>query len=345
MNAPQPVDIQSLLKRALTQPALGEQEAYDAFSMVMSGAADSAQIASLLTILAQRGPTVEELVGAARVMREHVTAVPVAADLRDHVIDTCGTGGAPKTFNVSTAAALVAAGAGAVVAKHGNRSRTGRGSAEVLQSLGVNVDASPEVQARCLEQAGLCFSFAIHHHPAIKHAMPARRALGFPTMFNLLGPLTNPAGARRQLIGVYAAPLASLLARTLSRLGSVRAMVVHGDGGLDELSITGPSQICDCQGDAVQTGSCDPRSLGLRPAEFSDLAATDLADSVRIVERVLDGDPGPALDIVVLNAAAALVVAGAAADLEQGVAAARESIASGKARAALDALVRVSNQG
>ncbi len=341
VDVPQ-TDLQPLLAAALTAPSLSRAQAYDAFSIVMDGRADAAQIAALLTILARRGATVDELVGAARVMREHVTRVPVARELRGRIIDTCGTGGAPKTFNVSTAAALVAAGAGAFVAKHGNRSRTGRGSAEVLERLGVKVDASPEVQNRCLEEAGVCFCFAIHHHPAIKYAMPARRSLGFPTIFNLLGPLTNPAGARRQLIGVYEPASTELIARALIELGSDRAMVVHGHGGLDELSISGPNRISVCLGGVVECTTSDPAEFGIARGSIEDIGASTLDQSARIITGVLDGQAGPHLEMVALNAGAALVVAALADDLGQGVAMARESVASGRAKGALVTLISTS---
>lgn len=337
-------NFQAILTQALAAPSLSEARTHEAFSIIMRGKAGEAPIASLLTILARRGPTVDEVVGAARVMREHVTPVPVPADLRDSLIDTCGTGGAPKTFNVSTAAALVAAGAGARVAKHGNRSRTGRGSAEVLERLGVNVNAPPQTQARCLEDAGLCFSFAIHHHPAIRHAMPARRALGFPTIFNLLGPLTNPAGARRQLIGVYAPHLTDLLAAALRRLGSERAMVVHGDGGLDELSLTGANRISECRNGAVVCRVEDPSTCGVK-GDATDVAiATDLNDAAGIIKRLLDGEPGPAREMAVLNAAAALVVADLAVDMAEGASRAREAIDTGAARRSLERLIETSNR-
>lgn len=337
-------NFQAILTQALAAPSLSEARTHEAFSIIMRGEAGEAPIASLLTILARRGPTVDEVVGAARVMREHVTPVPVPADLRDSLIDTCGTGGAPKTFNVSTAAALVAAGAGARVAKHGNRSRTGRGSAEVLERLGVNVNAPPQTQARCLEDAGLCFSFAIHHHPAIRHAMPARRALGFPTIFNLLGPLTNPAGARRQLIGVYAPHLTDLLAAALRRLGSERAMVVHGDGGLDELSLTGANRISECRNGSVHCRMEDPSTCGVK-GDATDVAiATDLNDAAGIIKRLLDGEPGPAREMAVLNAAAALVVADLAVDMAEGASRAREAIDIGAARRSLERLIETSNR-
>ena len=336
-------DLQPLLTVALTAPSLTRAQAYEAFSIVMEGRADAPQIAALLSLLAQRGPTVDEVVGAAMVMREHVTRVPVAEPLRSRIIDTCGTGGAPKTFNVSTAAALVAAGAGALVAKHGNRSRTGRGSAEVLERLGVNVGASPEMQARCLEEAGVCFSFAIHHHPAIKHAMPARRSLGFPTIFNLLGPLTNPAGAHRQLIGVYQPAYTELVARALVELGSDRAMVVHGHGGLDELSISGANRISECAGGVVQCAMTDPEQCGITCGPIDQVSASTPDEASRIITRVLDGQAGPHLEMVVLNAGAALLVAALADDLSQGVEMARESIASGRANHALKTLINVSH--
>lgn len=338
-----PTDLQPLLAAARTAPSLTQAQAHEAFSIIMEGRADDAQIAVLLTILAQRGPTVDELVGSARVMREHVTRVPVAAELRGRIIDTCGTGGAPKTFNVSTAAALVAAGAGAVVAKHGNRSRTGRGSAEVLALLGVKVDASPEVQAHCLEEAGVCFSFAIHHHPAIKYAMPARRSLAFPTIFNLLGPLTNPAGASRQLIGVYDPAFTELVARSLVQLGSDRAMVVHGHGGLDELSISGANRISERDAGDVRTTTTEPSACGIAHGSIEDVGASNLEESARIITRVLEGQAGPHLEMVALNAGAALVVADLADDLSQGVAMARESMVSGRAKDALANLVKTSH--
>ncbi|MCC6908778.1 MAG: anthranilate phosphoribosyltransferase [Phycisphaerales bacterium] len=342
MSAAPAADLEPLIALAQSRPSLSEDEAHQAFSLIMTGRAQTERIAQLLTVLAQRGPGVDELVGAARVMREHVTRVPVPDDLRDRLIDTCGTGGAPKTFNVSTAAAVVAAGAGAVVAKHGNRSRTGRGSAEVLEHLGVNVNAPPDVQARCLQTAGLSFSFAIHHHPATRHAMPARRSLGFPTIFNLLGPLTNPAGARRQVIGVYAPQFVDLLAQALTRLGAHRAMIVHGCGGLDELSTAGPNQLADCRAGAVHAGRCDPASLGMAPSDAPPPAA-DVADAARIITEVLSGRPGPHAEMAVLNAAAALVVADLAPEFAVGVAMSRDSIASGKANAALQSLIDVSH--
>jgi anthranilate phosphoribosyltransferase len=266
------------------------------------------------------------------------------------VVDTCGTGGAPKTFNVSTAAAFVvagirpAAGSGVervVVAKHGNRSRTGRGSAEVLERLGVNVDAAPAVQAACLERAGVCFCFAVHHHPAMRHAAPVRRSLGFPTVFNLLGPLTNPAGAKRQVIGVSRPSFVGLVAETLRRLGAEHAMVVHSDDGLDELTVTAPGTAAVVRDGVVEIGRIEPDRLGMPKVEVAAVQARDESHAADMVRAVLDGEPGPAADMVVLTAAAALIVAGAAPDMERGVSVAREAIASGRARMALTELVSV----
>ncbi|NOG53987.1 MAG: anthranilate phosphoribosyltransferase [Planctomycetes bacterium] len=328
---------------------LSEEQAHEAFSIIMGGDAHDAQIGALLALVQQRGgPTVEELTGAARVMREHVTPVPVPDALKDKLIDTCGTGGAPKMFNVSTAAAIVAAGAGAVVAKHGNRSRTGRGSAEVLEALGVNVDAGPETQAACLDKAGVCFSFAVHHHPAMKHAMPARRALGFPTMFNLLGPLTNPAGARKQLLGVYAPDFTELLGRTLLNLGCERALVVHGRDGLDEITTTTTTQVTDVDDGVATTGSIDPTPCGFIQPSYEELAAITSRDTVEgaadLLREVLSGKTSLARDITVLNAAAALMVADVAADLQAGVQQATEALESGAARQVLDQLVTASHE-
>jgi anthranilate phosphoribosyltransferase len=342
----------SLLADLLTGSPLSEARAEQVFESMLSGAFDDAQIAAILTLIQSRGVTVDELAGAARVMRRHVTRVPCPAADNAVVIDTCGTGGAPKTFNISTAVALVVAAASphhngrgvrVVVAKHGNRSRSGRGSAEVLQRLGVNVDAPPEVQARCLDEAGVCFCFAIHHHPATRFANPARQSLGFPTIFNLLGPLTNPAGAARQLIGTYSPAFVETLARTLSRLGSEHAIVVHGSDGMDEITTTGPSLIARVDGPAVTMSELDPSSLGIPPARPDHLTARDLGHAVEIIRAVLSGVPGPARDIVLLNAAAALLVAGVASDLSEGLALAGSAVDGGRAGATLEALARLSH--
>jgi len=343
------MQIQGVLSEILTGGTLDEAAAEEVFEAILSGGVDDAQIGALLALIQSRGATVDELVGAARVMRRHVTKVAGPADAV--VIDTCGTGGAPKTFNISTAAAIVTAaasphrtgpGARVVVAKHGNRSRSGRGSAEVLSKLGVNVDAPPEAQARCLDAAGVCFCFAIHHHPATRHATPARRSLGFPTIFNLLGPLTNPAGAARQLIGVYDARFVEKLGETLARLGAERAMVVHGSDGMDELTTTGPSMVATVENGRVSVGDFDPASVGIPRAAPGDLVAADVDYAAAMIRDVLAGNAGPARDIVVLNAGAALCVAGAVGGIVDGIAIAAASIDSGAAAGVLADLIRVS---
>lgn len=343
------------LARALTGEPFSEAEAEAVFEQILSGRFDDAQIAGLLTLMEKRGVAAAELIGAARVMRRYVTRVPVAASAVETVVlDTCGTGGGTKTFNVSTAAALVVAGASPhhsgggkriIVAKHGNRSRTGRGSAEVLAALDVNVDASPAVQARCLAEAGVCFCFAIHHHPATKFAAPARKALGFPTIFNLLGPLTNPAGASRQLIGTYSTERVELLAGALAGLGAESAIVVHGHSGMDEISTTGPTRMARVERGQVSVSDFAPETVGVRMASLPDLVAQSVEHGAEMIRGVLAGKPGPARDIVVLNAAAALMVAGTAADWKAGIAASANAIDNGRAAKALEqlaALTRVS---
>lgn len=346
-SAPQPHD---LLGRLVNRETLAADETEALFESLLTGGLDEAQIAGVLSMIQLRGVTVEEITGAARVMRRHVTPVPRPAGTEHAVlIDTCGTGGAPKTFNVSTAAAIVAAAttgnhARVLVAKHGNRSRTGRGSAEVLEALGVNVAASPETQSRCLAEAGVCFCFAIHHHPAMKHAIGPRRSLGFPTIFNILGPLTNPAGADRQLIGVYDARFLPLIADALVQLGARRALIAHANDGLDELSVTAPTRLVHVEHGQKREQTIDPRTLGLREASLDQLQASDVAHSAAIIRDVLRGQPGPHRDMVLLNAAAALLVADVVADLESGLSAAAEAIDKGRATATLETLCMVSNK-
>ncbi len=338
------LELSQLLPALASGRTLSEHEAEAAFDWLLSGNLDDAQIAAMLAMIQIRGATVDEVVGAARVMRRNVARV--APRDGPPIIDTCGTGGTPKTFNVSTAAAIVAAAAGAGkirVAKHGNRSRSGRGSAEVLQALGVNVNATPEIEARCLDVVGVCFCFAIHHHPAMKHAAGPRKSLGFPTIFNLLGPLTNPAGATRQLIGVYRPELVSLLAAALARLGTQSAMVVHGSDGLDEITTRGNTLVATVLNGAVLTYELSPAGLGLAAQASTDLTASSVEHSAQIVRDVLAGKPGSHADIVLINAAAALVVGGVASGLDEGVEMSRRAIASGAATRVLKDLVTVSN--
>lgn len=339
----EPSDLAVALRVLLKGQSLSAEQMSDAFEAMMTGRVHHSEMGALLALLATRTPTPQEILGAARVMRRHVHAVQSSCSA-DELVDTAGTGGAPKTFNVSTAAAIIAAGAGARVAKHGNRSRTGRGSAEVLTALRVNVDASREVQRRCLEEAGVCFCFAIHHHPATKHVMPVRLALGFPTIFNLLGPLTNPAGARRQVMGVYDARFLRPIAEALAALGAVRAMVVHSDDGLDELSISAPTRIVHIDHGEVREDVISPGDLGLDKAPRDAVTAGDLSHAAQMVRDVIEGtERGPARDMTLLNSAATLVVAGLAEDMRQGVEVALRTIESGAAASTLERLAALSN--
>ncbi len=339
-----------LALRALTRgQRLDELLAERLFGHLLAGELDPAQIGAVLALCPPGQVAPEELVGAARVMRAHVTRVPYDPGARESLIDTCGTGGAPKTFNVSTVAALIAAGAQppegrprAIVAKHGNRSRTGRGSAEVLEALGVRVDAPPEVQGECLREAGVCFSFAIHHHLAMRHAAGPRRSLGVPTIFNCLGPLTNPAGARRQLIGVFDRSLVDPMASALAALGAEHALVVHGDDGLDELTTTTTTTTARVRAGVVTRERLDAETLGLRRATLEELAVDSVAESAEALRRILAGEPGAKREIALLSAAAALTVADTARDLQEGLKLASDAVDSGRARDVLDRLIRCS---
>lgn len=323
------------------------------FEEMLTGLLDEAQIAALLSLIQRRGATVDELVGAARTMRRHAAMVPGAASMGGVVLDTCGTGGTPKTFNISTLAAIAAAaatgegesaGVRVRVAKHGNRSRSGRGSAEVLAALGVNIDAGPAAQARCLRECGVCFCFAIHHHPAARFAAGVRRSLAFPTIFNLLGPLTNPAGATHQVLGVYEERFVGRVGEALRHLGSVRAMVVHGGDGLDEITTTGPTTMALVSADAVVMRTFEPEEAGVGRVSREALQVADLAEAVKAAHLVLSGAPDPKTDIVALNAGAALLVAGAAASWQEGVEMARRALRSGAAARTLDQLARLSHE-
>ena len=336
--------IEPLLSALVTSHSLSERQAHELFACVMEGGATHAQIGAMLAILAKRGPTVQELIGAARVMRERVTPVQRPAQC-PKLLDTCGTGGAPKTFNISTLAAIVAAAAAPgklAVAKHGNRSKTGRGSAEFFGAMGVKLDASPETLLRCLERAGVCFCFAIHHHPAMAHVAQVRRDLGFRTIFNLLGPMTNPARAVYQLLGVYDDHAAELMARALVSLGTTRTWVVRGLDGLDEITTTTTTKVRDVTSAGVREFEIDPGSLGLPLSTIEALAATDADHAARIARDVLDGVEGPHADIVALNAAAALTVSGVSDDLQSGLEMSCDALQTGRARETLMRLVEVS---
>lgn len=338
----QDADLTPFLQILLSNRSLSEDESAAAFDAMMSGHVHHGEMGAFLALLAMRTPTTDELVGAARVMRDNVTRIKASTPVTD-MLDTAGTGGAPKTFNVSTAAALIAAGAGVVVAKHGNRSRTGRGSAEVLQSLGVNVDADASIQAACLDEAGICFCFAIHHHPATRHVMPVRRALGVPTIFNLLGPLTNPAGAGRQLMGVYDGRFLDVIAETLGRLGTQRAAVLHSEDGLDECSISAPTTIVEVQGGRITRSTVSPEDVGLASAPRESVTAGDLDHAVSMIRGIVDGSlHGPPRDMALLNAAVALLVCDRCDTIHEGVTMAADSIDSGGALKTLDTLVHCS---
>ncbi|MBX3373195.1 MAG: anthranilate phosphoribosyltransferase [Phycisphaeraceae bacterium] len=337
-------DLTPFLRILLTGRHLSAQDTERAFTAMMTGDVHHGEIGAFLALLAARTPSADEIQGAARVMRANVDRLSTQVAESD-LVDTAGTGGAPKTFNVSTAAAIVAASGGARVAKHGNRSRTGRGSAEVLARLGVNVDAGRAVQRRCLEEAGVCFCFAIHHHPATRHVMPVRLALGVPTIFNLLGPLTNPAGARRQVMGVYERRFVRPIAEALANLGAIRAMVMHSEDGLDEFSISAPTRIAVIRDGLVFEELLDPQDYGIEPAPREALVGRDLDHAAAIVRAVLSGaEKGPPRWMVLLNAAATLQVAGLAGSWSEGLVRAADLIDRGAAARTLEHLVRLSNE-
>ncbi len=332
-----------ILGRLARGELLSRSAADTAFERVMSGEATPSQIGALLMGLESRaeGPTVEEITGAAEAMRRHATPTPVPPGL--DVVDTCGTGGdATGTFNISTAAALIAAAAGATVGKHGNRSVTsGSGSSQVLATLGVNVEATGEVLRRCLAEAGICFCYAPLHHPAMKHAAGPRKEMGIRTLFNLLGPLTNPAGARRQVVGVFDPSWVEPIAQVQLNLGATHTMVVHGDG-LDELTTTAASRLAVGRGETVETAVVDPETLGLSIASLGEIQVRDDRESAEVIRAILRGATGPPRDIACLNAAAALLVADVASDLSDGLTRAREAVDSGAAAATLEKLVEIS---
>jgi anthranilate phosphoribosyltransferase len=333
-----------LLEKLQRRRDLTEAEASAAMGEIMDGRAQPSQIAGLLIALAMKGERPAEVVGLARAMKARATTLS-----RDFspVFDTCGTGGdRAHTFNVSTVAALVLAACGVRVAKHGNRSVSSRcGSADLFEALGVNIAAEPKVVERCLEEAGIAFFFAPTFHPSMRHAGPTRRELGVRTAFNLLGPLTNPAGAKRQLVGVPRPELTELVARSLAMLGTERAWVVHGADGLDEISTTGYTKVSECRDGEVNTFYLHPSDLGIAKSQPEPLRGGDAAENAEIARRVLAGEPGAPRDIVLLNAAAALLIAGKVNRIQQGVELAAQAIDEGRAAGALDDLRRVSNAG
>lgn len=328
-----------LITRLLRRDDLTEDEAAQAMDVVMQGEAHPAQLAGLLVGLAMKGERPAELVGLAKTMRARGVAIDAGPD----AVDTCGTGGDRSgTFNISTAAAIVVAGTGQPVVKHGNRSVSSHcGSADVLEALGVTVSAPPAVVQRAVREVGLAFCFAPTFHPAMRHAVETRKALGVPTAFNLLGPLTNPARVSYQIVGVARPELTELMARALQQLGARRAWVVHGADGLDELSTTGYTKVSECHGQVVRTFYVHPADVGLAKATPQSLQGASAADNAAIIRGVLAGEAGAARDVVLLNAGAALFVAGRASSLREGLALAASSIDGGAAGRTLAALCAV----
>jgi len=336
--------MQDALRKLVAGDGLSHDDAVRVMTTIMDGAATPSQIGALVTALRLKGETVEEITGFARVMRERSLRVSCA---RSPLVDTCGTGGDTiKTFNISTASAFVAAAAGVAIAKHGNRSATSKcGSADVLESVGVQLDLSPDRVGRCIDDLGIGFLFARSHHPAMKHAAATRSELGIRTIFNALGPLTNPAGATRQVIGVYDAALCAPLAQVLANLGSEHVLVVHGMAGLDEIATFGETLVAEYRNGAVSTYTLTPQSLGLTEATPADVApGVDVAENAIFLKAVLSGeDRGARRDIVLANSAAAIYVAGMAETLRDGVALALSVLESGAALERLDALCRLTS--
>lgn len=335
------MNIQQALARLMDKADLSGEEMSAVMQQVMTGEATPAQIGAFLVALRMKGETVDEVAAAAGVMRRLADAVSLGDE---PAIDIVGTGGdSTSTFNISTCSAIVAASAGARVAKHGNRSVSSKsGAADVLEEAGVNIDLSPKQVTQCVDALNLGFMFAPRHHSAMKHAIGPRREMGIRTVFNLLGPLTNPAGARSQLLGVYDKQWVRPMADVLKQLGSEHVIVVHGHDGMDEISISGPTQIAELRDGEVREYVIEPQQFGLSVAPLAEIAVTSAAESLSLIRKVLDGQAGAARDIVLLNAGAAICVAGLAEDIEAGVAKARVVIDNGEALRKLQALVEFS---
>ncbi len=337
------MNIQEAIAQLVDGSNLNEEQMVDVMNQVMTGEATPIQVGAFLTALRIQGETVEEVTGAARVMREKALHIDAGDGC---VLDTCGTGGDGKnTFNISTTVAFVVAAAGITVAKHGNRAvSSGSGSADVLGALGVKIDVPKEMVERCLREVGLGFLFAPAMHGAMKYAAAPRREVGIRTIFNLLGPLTNPARASHQLIGIYDGTLIETVAQVLGNLGSERAMVVHGDEGLDEISLGGPTSVAEWKDGAVARYTLDPRDFGFDRHPAARLTSADAAESAAMVTSVLKGEPGPARDVVAFNGGAALCVGGRAETIADGIGLARERIDSGAALQKLEHLVQLTNE-
>jgi anthranilate phosphoribosyltransferase len=331
----------TLIGKAATGAALTRDEAAHVFDKMMSGEATPAQMGGLLMALRVRGETVDEITGAVSTMRAKMLPVQAPAD----AIDVVGTGGdGAGTYNISTCAAFIVAGAGVPVAKHGNRALSSKsGAADALMALGVKIDLEPPAISRCIKEAGIGFMFAPVHHPAMKHVGPTRVELGTRTIFNLLGPLSNPAGVKRQMVGVFSKHWIEPVAEVLNALGSDRAWIVHGSDGLDEITTTGPTFVAELTGGKIKTFEIKPEDAGLARVKAEDLKGADGAHNAAALRAVLEGKPGAYRDVAILNAAASLVVAGKASALADGVKLAAKSVDSGSAKARLDKLVQVSN--
>jgi anthranilate phosphoribosyltransferase len=334
-------DLKPLIAKAANGQPLTRAEARQAFDILMSGEATPSQIGGFLMALRVRGETVDEITGAVEVMREKMTRVAAPAD----AIDIVGTGGdASGSYNISTCAAFVAAGAGLKVAKHGNRALSSRsGAADVLMALGIKIDLAPEAIGACIDQAGIGFMFAPAHHSSMKHVGPSRVELGTRTIFNLLGPLSNPAGVKRQVTGVFARSWVEPLAKVLGNLGCERAWICHGEGGFDEIVPCGTTWIAELKDGKVTTHELTPAEFGLKPSAAAELKGGDAAHNAEALRHVLAGKPGAFRDAAVMTAGAALLVAGAAPNLKDGIGLAAQSIDSGNAEAAMQKLVKVSN--
>ena len=334
-------DLKPFIAKAANASPLSREEAREAFNVMMSGEATPSQIGGLLMALRVRGETVDEITGAVEIMREQMLRVDAPAD----AIDIVGTGGdASGSYNISTCAAFVAAGAGLTVAKHGNRALSSRsGAADVLMALGVKIDVAPEMISRCIREAGLGFMFAPAHHASMKHVGPSRVELGTRTIYNLLGPLSNPAGVRRQVTGVFSKAWVEPLAQVLRNLGAETCWICHGEGGFDEIVPTGTTWISEMKDGQIRSFELTPEAAGLKRSSADDLKGGDAVHNAQALRGVLQGDPSAFRDAAAMTAAAALVVAGKATDMKQGVDMAQEAIDTGAAIRALDTLVKVSN--
>ncbi len=336
------MDMQAAIKAVTERRDLSADEMQQVMRTIMTGEATQAQIGGFLIGLRMKGETVDEIAAAAGVMRELASGVKVAGD---HVVDTCGTGGdAASTFNISTTSAFVVAAAGGTVAKHGNRSISSKsGSADVLEAAGVNLGITPEQVGKCVEQVGVGFMFAPAHHSAMKHAIGPRKEMGVRTIFNVLGPLTNPAGAPNQVLGVFAKEMVEPLANVLNKLGSDHVLVVHSEDGMDEISIGAPTFVAELKEGKVDSYTIQPEDFGMSRTDISALAVDGAEASLAVVKSVLNGEAGPASDIVALNAGAAIYAAGLADSLAAGIKKAQEVIASGAGAEKLAALAALSN--